>query len=69
VPRSQPDSITVNARCLDDVDGPSLKPVRFFDGRHWEEAQRRRITEGGHVADAGLNGTVTLKRILERAPE
>jgi len=27
VPRSQPDRITVNARCLDDVDGPSLKPL------------------------------------------
>ena len=38
VPRSQPDRITVNARCLDDIDGPSLKPTRFFDGRHWEEA-------------------------------
>ena len=29
------------------VDGPSLKPTRFFDGRHWEEAQLRRIVEGG----------------------
>ena len=27
VPRSQPDGITVNARCLDDIDGPSLKPL------------------------------------------
>ena len=39
VPRSQPDRITVNARCLDDVAGPSLKLTRFFDGRHWEEAR------------------------------
>ena len=69
VPRSQPDSITVNARCLDDVDGPSLKPARFFDGRHWEEAQRSRIAEGGHVAVAGWNGAFTLKEILDRAPE
>src|SRR6267154_555279 len=69
VPRSQPDRITVNARCLDGIDGPSLKPTRFFDGRHWEEAQRRRIAEGGHIAAAGLNGAVTLKRILDRAPE
>jgi hypothetical protein len=69
IPRSQPDRITVNARCLDDIDGPSLKPSRFFDGRHWEEAQRRRIAEGGHVAAAGLNGTVTLKKILDRASE
>jgi hypothetical protein len=67
IPRSQPDRITVNARCLDGVDGPSLKPARFFDGRHWEEAQRRRIAEGGHSAPAGLNGAVTLASILDRA--
>jgi hypothetical protein len=69
IPRSQPDRITVNARCLDDIDGPSLKPSRFFEGRHWEEAQRRRIAEGGHRAPAGLNGAVTLKSILDRARE
>lgn len=69
VPRSQPDRITVNARCLDDIDGPSLKPMRFFDGRHWEDAQKRRIADGGHVAPAGLNGSVTLRGILDRALE
>ena len=68
IPRSQPDRISVNARCLDDIDGSNLKPTRFFDGRHWEEAQRRRIAEGGHAAPAGLSGAVTLKSILERAP-
>lgn len=69
VPRSQPDRITVNDRCLDGFDGPRLKPTRLFAGRHWEEAQRRRIAEGGHTAPAGLNGAVTLQRILDRAPE
>jgi hypothetical protein len=69
VPRSQPDRITVNARGLDDIDGPSLKPTRFFDGHHWEEAQRKRIAEGGHLAADGLNGAVTLQRILDRAAE
>jgi len=69
VPRSQPDGITVNARCLDDIDGPSLKPTRFFDGRHWEEAQCKRIAEGGHVAADGLNGAATLQRILDRSAE
>jgi len=69
VPRSEPDSVTVNARCLDGVDGPSLKPARFFDGRRWEETQRRRIAEGGHAAAAGLNGAVTLKAVLDRALE
>jgi hypothetical protein len=29
VPRSQSDRITVNARCLDGIDGPSLKPTHF----------------------------------------
>jgi hypothetical protein len=69
VPRSQPDRITVNARCLDDIDAPALNPTRFFDGRHWEEAQRNRISGGGHVAAAGLNGAVTLKSIVDRAPD
>jgi hypothetical protein len=32
-------------------------------------APRQRITKGGHVAAAGLNGAVTLKAILDRAPE
>src|ERR1700680_2114563 len=56
VPHSQPDRITVNARCIDGIDGPSLTPSRFFEGRHWEEAQRKRIAEGGHAAPAGWNG-------------
>lgn len=68
IPRSQPDRITVNARCLDGIDGPSLKPTRFFDGRHWEEAQRRRIADGGHAPPAELNGAATLQSILDRAP-
>jgi hypothetical protein len=45
VPRSQPDKISVNARCLDDVDGPSLTPTRFFAGRNWEEAQAKRLAD------------------------
>jgi hypothetical protein len=39
VPRSDPDKITVNARCLDDVDADAL-PLTPFDGRHWESAMR-----------------------------
>jgi hypothetical protein len=38
VPRSDPDKISVNARCLDGIDAATLKPARFFDGRNWEEA-------------------------------
>ena len=37
VPRSDPDKIDVNARCLDGVDVAALKP-KSFDGRHWEAA-------------------------------
>ena len=69
IPRSQPDRVTVNARCLDGIDGPSLKPTRFFAGRHWEEAQRRRLAEGGHQTPPGLNGAETLRRISQRAAE
>jgi hypothetical protein len=37
VPRSDPDKIDVNARCLDGIDVSELA-VESFDGRHWEEA-------------------------------
>ena len=37
VPRSDPDKIDVNARCLDGVDVSSLA-VEPFDGRNWEAA-------------------------------
>ncbi len=41
VPRRNPDRLAVNARCIDGIDLAQLKPARFFDGRNWEEAQRR----------------------------
>lgn len=67
VPRSQPDRVTVNARCLDNIDGPALKPTRFFDGKHWEDAQRNRIATGGHVSPPGYQGADTLRRLCETA--
>lgn len=39
--RSDPDKVDVNVRCLDGVDLASLE-VGEFDGRHWEDAMRRR---------------------------
>ena len=42
VPRSDPDKIDVNARCLEAVDLSRVE-VTHFDGQHWEEAMR------GHV--------------------
>src|SRR5262245_633105 len=36
-PRSDPDKVDVNVRCLDGVDWRTLK-FKPFDGQHWEEA-------------------------------
>lgn len=66
VPRSQPDKVSVNARCLDGIDGPSLRSTRFFDGKHWEDAQRNRIAAGGHDPVPGAHGGKTLKAIFDR---
>ena len=37
VPRSDPDKIDVNVRCIDGVDLAALSP-KPFDGRNWERA-------------------------------
>jgi hypothetical protein len=37
VPRSDPDKIDVNVRCLDGVD-PAALALPTFDGRNWEQA-------------------------------
>ena len=42
VPRSDPDKISINARCLEGIDMAKLKPSHFFDGRNWEAAQAAR---------------------------
>jgi hypothetical protein len=42
VPRSDPDKIDVNVRCLDDVDLAAI-PVATFDGRNWETAMQERV--------------------------
>ena len=44
-PRSAPDGISVNVRCLDDVDVEAVRR-RPFDGRHWEDAMRARLASG-----------------------
>jgi hypothetical protein len=45
IPRSDPDKIDVNARCLDGVDPAALEVTRF-DGRNWEEAMARERSAG-----------------------
>ena len=42
VPRSDPDKIDVNVRCLDGVDIAALD-VKQFDGRNWEHAMSGRV--------------------------
>jgi hypothetical protein len=37
VPRSNPDMIDVNVRCIDDIDLAAIDPMPF-DGKHWEAA-------------------------------
>jgi hypothetical protein len=40
-PRSDPDKVDVNVRCLDGVDASALL-LRKFDGRNWEAAKAAR---------------------------
>jgi hypothetical protein len=40
IPRSDPDKIDVNARCLDGLDLSHLQ-VRCFDGQNWDDAFRQ----------------------------
>ena len=42
VPRSDPDKIDVNVRCLDGIDLAAIRPQRF-DGRNWEHAITDRV--------------------------
>ena len=42
VPRSDPDKIDVNARCLDGFDTLAITPKRF-DGRNWEAAMQQDV--------------------------
>ena len=46
VPRSDPDKIDVNVRCLDGVDVAALS-VQPFDGQNWERAQAERAARDG----------------------
>ena len=42
VPRSDPDKIDVNVRCLDGVDVSALR-LGYFDGQNWEHAMEGRV--------------------------
>jgi hypothetical protein len=42
VPRSDPDKIDVNVRCLDGIDLTAIR-IGEFDGRNWEAAMQQRV--------------------------
>ncbi len=42
IPRSDPDKIDVNVRCLDGVALATIKPL-LFDGKNWEQAMTEKV--------------------------
>jgi hypothetical protein len=42
VPRSDPDKVDVNVRCLDGVEIDKI-PIRTFDGQNWETAMQDKV--------------------------
>ena len=42
VPRSDPDKIDVNVRCLDGIDLDAIS-VKSFDGRNWEVSMQQHV--------------------------
>ena len=42
VPRSDPDKIDVNVRCLDGIDLAAIS-IKQFDGAHWETAIQDKV--------------------------
>jgi hypothetical protein len=42
VPRSDPDKIDVNVRCLDGIDATAITP-KLFDGKNWEASMQTRV--------------------------
>ena len=42
VPRSDPDKVDVNARCIDDIDLAALS-LNYFDGKNWEQAMGQKV--------------------------
>ena len=42
IPRSDPDKVDVNVRCLDGIDVRAID-VKSFDGQNWEESIKRDV--------------------------
>jgi hypothetical protein len=52
VPRSDPDRIDVNIRCLDGID-PDERPWSRFDGQNWEQAIAADVPWRGDAVSPG----------------
>jgi len=62
VPRSDPDKIAVNVRCLDEVD-PARLEIHRFDGQNWEESMQGKVPwREAHPPRLLLLATLTVKR-------
>jgi arsenate reductase len=70
VPRSDPDKIDVNVRCLDGVDLSRVR-VHAFDGSNWEKAMTKKVpwrVEGGGseaVLVLAYDGCTTCKNAIK----
>jgi hypothetical protein len=42
IPRSDPDKVDVNVRCLDNIDVRTLD-IKSFDGQNWEQSMEGRV--------------------------
>src|SRR5581483_6476897 len=61
VPRSDPDKIDVNVRCIDGIDLAALS-VKTFDGQHGEEAMGGRVPWRGARSTAKSAAAATTSR-------
>jgi hypothetical protein len=64
VPRSDPDKIDVNVRCLDGVDARQL-PISPFDGQNWEASMTGAVPWRQHTPSLALVVTLTVRRAAE----
>jgi uncharacterized protein (DUF1330 family) len=64
VPRSDPDKIDVNVRCLDGVD-PATLSIAPFDGQNWEAAMGEQVPWRRPAATFALVATLRVRRAAE----
>jgi uncharacterized protein (DUF1330 family) len=66
VPRSDPDKIDVNVRCLEGVD-PRRVPVSPFDGQNWEASTQGPVPWRAHTPALALVVTLVVRREAEES--